>query len=165
MVAAPDRRHGAPLTPSLQRFALPAGPALALAACGQKGALYMPTDAAAAGRATLGLGKRLSGQSADAVSAVKGGYSGTLADAPPRTNRKLYGDENPIGEPTFAATARLRPIGLPSRYVSATTSPAISTPSAIGSARSVPGPLSPTGKTGMKTLRIGAKRPVTSKTG
>jgi sodium-dependent dicarboxylate transporter 2/3/5 len=32
MVAAQDRRHGAPLTPSLQRFALPAGPALALAA-------------------------------------------------------------------------------------------------------------------------------------
>ena len=27
----------------------------------------------------------------------KGGYSGTYADAPGRTNRKLYGDENPLG--------------------------------------------------------------------
>ena len=43
----------------------------------------------------------------DAVSAVKGGYSGTLADAPPRTNRHLYGDENPIAAPSFEAKAKL----------------------------------------------------------
>ena len=41
-------------------------------------------------------------RAADAVSAVKGGYSGTLAEAPPRTNRHLYGDENPIAAPSFA---------------------------------------------------------------
>ena len=36
-------------------------------------------------------------RASDAVSTVKGGYSGTLAAAPARTNRHLYGDENPIG--------------------------------------------------------------------
>ena len=46
-------------------------------------------------------------RAADAVSAVKAGYSGTLADAPPRTNRHLYGDENPIGSPSFEAKAKL----------------------------------------------------------
>jgi len=46
-------------------------------------------------------------RAADVVSAVKSGYSGTLADAPPRTNRRLYGDENPTGSPTFEAKARL----------------------------------------------------------
>ncbi len=46
-------------------------------------------------------------RASDAVSAVKTGYSGTLADAPPRTNRHLYGEENPIGAPSFAEKARL----------------------------------------------------------
>ncbi len=46
-------------------------------------------------------------RAADAVSAVKAGYTGTLADAPPRTNRHLYGDENPIGSPSFEAKAKL----------------------------------------------------------
>ena len=46
-------------------------------------------------------------RAADAVSAVKDGYSGTLADAPPRTNRHLYGDDNPIASPSFEAKARL----------------------------------------------------------
>jgi TldD protein len=46
-------------------------------------------------------------RAADAVSAVKTGYSGTLAEAPQRTNRHLYGDENPIGEPSFEAKAKL----------------------------------------------------------
>jgi TldD protein len=46
-------------------------------------------------------------RAADAVSAVKSGYSGTLADAPPRTNRHLYGEENPIGAPSFAEKAKL----------------------------------------------------------
>jgi TldD protein len=46
-------------------------------------------------------------RAADAVSAVKAGYSGTLAEAPPRTNRHLYGDDNPIGSPTFEAKAKL----------------------------------------------------------
>ncbi|MGE3304883.1 MAG: metalloprotease TldD [Rhizobiaceae bacterium] len=46
-------------------------------------------------------------RAADAVGAVKGGYSGTLAEAPPRTNRHLYGDDNPIGAPSFAEKAQL----------------------------------------------------------
>ena len=46
-------------------------------------------------------------RAASAVSAVKGGRSGTLADAPAGTNRKLYGDGNPILEPDFEAKARL----------------------------------------------------------
>ena len=46
-------------------------------------------------------------RASDAVSAVKSGYSGTLADAPPRTNRHLYSDENPIGSPSFEAKAKL----------------------------------------------------------
>jgi TldD protein len=46
-------------------------------------------------------------RAADAVSAVKGGYSGTLADAPPRTNTHLYADENPIASPSFEAKAKL----------------------------------------------------------
>jgi TldD protein len=46
-------------------------------------------------------------RAADAVSAVKGGYSGTLADAPARTNTHLYRDENPIASPSFEAKAKL----------------------------------------------------------
>jgi TldD protein len=46
-------------------------------------------------------------RAADAVSAVKSGYSGTLAAAPLGTNRKLYGDENPIGEHGFDYKAKL----------------------------------------------------------
>jgi TldD protein len=46
-------------------------------------------------------------RAADAVSAVKGGYSGTLAEAPPRTNRHLYGEENPTGSPSFEGKAKL----------------------------------------------------------
>jgi len=46
-------------------------------------------------------------RAADAVSAVKAGYSGTLADAPARTNRHLYGEENPTGSPSFEGKAKL----------------------------------------------------------
>jgi TldD protein len=46
-------------------------------------------------------------RASDAVSAVKAGYSGTAAEAPPRTNRHLYGEENPTGSPTFEAKAKL----------------------------------------------------------
>ncbi len=46
-------------------------------------------------------------RAAGAVSAVKGGYSGRLAAAPQRTNRHLYGDENPIPSPAFEAKAKL----------------------------------------------------------
>src|SRR5579862_5268810 len=46
-------------------------------------------------------------RAADAVRAVKGGYSGRYAAAPSRTNAKLYGDESPLGSPTFEAKARL----------------------------------------------------------
>ncbi len=46
-------------------------------------------------------------RAADAVSAVKGGHSGVLAEPPQRTNRHLYGEENPILAPSFEAKAKL----------------------------------------------------------
>ncbi|MEO3386112.1 metalloprotease TldD [Mesorhizobium sp. CAU 1741] len=46
-------------------------------------------------------------RASDAVSAVKTGYSGTSAAAPTGTNRKLYGDDNPIAEPGFEHKAKL----------------------------------------------------------
>jgi TldD protein len=46
-------------------------------------------------------------RAADAVGAVTRGYSGTYSAAPQRTNKKLYGDENPIGEPSFEAKVAL----------------------------------------------------------
>ncbi len=39
--------------------------------------------------------------------AVKGGYSGHYATPPARTNVKLYGEDTPLGSPTFEAKARL----------------------------------------------------------
>src|SRR5437773_5407190 len=39
-------------------------------------------------------------RAADAVRAVKGGYSGCYAAAPARTNLRLYGDENPLDAPS-----------------------------------------------------------------
>jgi TldD protein len=46
-------------------------------------------------------------RAADAVGSVKRGYSGSLADAPARTNRRLYPDDNPIADPDFAAKVGL----------------------------------------------------------
>jgi TldD protein len=46
-------------------------------------------------------------RAADAVRAVKGGYSGHYAEPPTRTNVRLYGEENPLGEPSFETKARL----------------------------------------------------------
>src|SRR3954452_11048498 len=46
-------------------------------------------------------------RAADAVRAVKGGHSGKYAEAPGRTNRKLYGDDNPLEAPGFDAKVRL----------------------------------------------------------
>jgi TldD protein len=46
-------------------------------------------------------------RAADAVRAVKSGHSGRYAEAPPRSNVRLYGDENPLGTPEFDAKARL----------------------------------------------------------
>lgn len=46
-------------------------------------------------------------RAAEAVRAVKGGYSGNYAEAPGRTNRKLYGDDNPLGQPAFDAKVKL----------------------------------------------------------
>ena len=46
-------------------------------------------------------------RAADAVRAVKGGYSGHYAAPPARTNAKLYGDESPLASPSFDAKARL----------------------------------------------------------
>src|ERR1700757_1324214 len=43
----------------------------------------------------------------DAVSAVKGGYSGQYAAPPARSNIKLYGDESPLQSPSFETKARL----------------------------------------------------------
>lgn len=46
-------------------------------------------------------------RAADAVSAVKHGYSGVLAAPPPGTNRRLYGEEDPIAAPGFAEKVKL----------------------------------------------------------
>jgi TldD protein len=46
-------------------------------------------------------------RAADAVRAVKGGHSGTYADAPARTNAKLYSDDNPLAAPAFEAKIKL----------------------------------------------------------
>src|ERR1019366_1934382 len=43
----------------------------------------------------------------EAVGPVKGGHSGKYAQPPGRTNRKLYGDENPLGAPAFDAKVKL----------------------------------------------------------
>jgi TldD protein len=46
-------------------------------------------------------------RAADAVRAVKGGHSGHYAEAPTRTNRKLYSDDNPLAAPGFEAKVKL----------------------------------------------------------
>ena len=46
-------------------------------------------------------------RAADAVRAVKGGHSGSYAEAPARTNRKLYNDDNPLAAPGFDAKIKL----------------------------------------------------------
>lgn len=46
-------------------------------------------------------------RAADAVSAVKDGYSGAAAPSPAGTNSRLYSDENPINEHPFDAKAKL----------------------------------------------------------
>ena len=46
-------------------------------------------------------------RAADAVRAVKGGYTGRYAEPPARTNVRLYGDDNPLAEPAFAAKVKL----------------------------------------------------------
>jgi TldD protein len=46
-------------------------------------------------------------RAADAVRAVKGGYSGQYAAPPPRSNVKLYGEDNPLGSLGFETKARL----------------------------------------------------------
>src|SRR5205085_11482873 len=46
-------------------------------------------------------------RAADAVRAVKGGYSGSYAEPPGRTNVRLYGDDNPLDAPSFEAKIKL----------------------------------------------------------
>src|SRR5580693_1119232 len=46
-------------------------------------------------------------RAADAVRAVKGGYSGEYAAPPARSNVKLYGEDSPLAAPAFEAKARL----------------------------------------------------------
>ncbi|WP_029617124.1 metalloprotease TldD [Pseudorhizobium marinum] len=46
-------------------------------------------------------------RAADAVRAVTAGHSGSYAAAPQRSNKKYYGDENPIGQPSFEDKVRL----------------------------------------------------------
>src|SRR5262249_58324579 len=46
-------------------------------------------------------------RAAEAVRAVKGGHSGKYAEAPGRTNRKLYGDDNPLEAPGFDTKVKL----------------------------------------------------------
>jgi TldD protein len=38
---------------------------------------------------------------------VRGGYTGNYAEPPPRTNVRLYGEENPLAAPDFASKVRL----------------------------------------------------------
>jgi TldD protein len=46
-------------------------------------------------------------RAADAVHAVRGGYSGKTADAPPRSNVKLYGEDNPLEATGFETKVKL----------------------------------------------------------
>lgn len=46
-------------------------------------------------------------RAADAVAAVRSGYSGAAAAPPPRSNVRLYGDENPLDAPGFEAKVKL----------------------------------------------------------
>ena len=46
-------------------------------------------------------------RAADAVAAVRGGYSGQFAQAPAHTNVRLYGDDNPLDAPGFEAKVKL----------------------------------------------------------
>lgn len=46
-------------------------------------------------------------RAADTVQAVTRGHSGALADGPAGTNRILYGDMNPLGEPSFEQKVKL----------------------------------------------------------
>jgi len=46
-------------------------------------------------------------RASDAVASVSGGHSGVYADGPKRTNRHLYSEENPLGEPGFEAKVKL----------------------------------------------------------
>jgi TldD protein len=46
-------------------------------------------------------------RAADAVSAVKGGYSGRYAEPPVHTNVRLYDDDNPLAAPGFESKVRL----------------------------------------------------------
>ena len=55
------------------------------------------------GEMTLGGLKRAS----EAVRAIASGHTGTYAASPPGTNRHLYGEENPLGEPSFGEKVKL----------------------------------------------------------
>jgi TldD protein len=46
-------------------------------------------------------------RAAETVRAVASGYAGTLAEAPTRTNIRLYGDDNPLEGPPFADKVKL----------------------------------------------------------
>src|SRR5664279_2162156 len=46
-------------------------------------------------------------RAADAVAAVRGGYSGTFASPPPHTNVRLYSDDNPLDAATFESKVKL----------------------------------------------------------
>ena len=46
-------------------------------------------------------------RAADSVGTVRGGHSGTLADAPSHTNARLYGDDNPLDGLPFETKVKL----------------------------------------------------------
>src|SRR5579859_5842502 len=46
-------------------------------------------------------------RAADSVRAVKGGYSGRVAEGPARTNARLYTDDNPLASLAFEAKVKL----------------------------------------------------------
>src|SRR6476660_9134122 len=54
-----------------------------------------------------GMSEQAIARAADTVRAVKGGYSGSYAEAPGRSNVKLYTDDNPLAAPDFEAKVKL----------------------------------------------------------
>src|SRR5580658_6699 len=46
-------------------------------------------------------------RAADSVRAVKGGYSGRIAESPARSNARLYSDDNPLASLPFEAKVKL----------------------------------------------------------
>jgi TldD protein len=53
------------------------------------------------------MSERAIARAAETVRAVKGGYNGTYAEAPGRSNVKLYSDDNPLAAASFESKVKL----------------------------------------------------------